>query len=90
MLSTLKGKKREHQSTLTGFNFIVKKSKIDTTDQVHTSNDNETASSDNATQPDSESDEPSSKTSEIPQDLSALGKPRRVPAKNCVSRENDG
>ena len=64
MLSTLKGKKREHQSTLTGF--IWEKSKIDTTDQVHTSNENKMASSDNLTQPDSESDAPSSKTSEIP------------------------
>ena len=64
MLSTLKGKKREHQSTLTGF--IGKESKIDTIDRVHTSNENETVSSDNSTQPDSESDAPSSKTSEIP------------------------
>ena len=60
----------------------MKKFKIDTTDQVNTSNENETTSSDNATQPNNESDEPSIKTSEIPQDLSALGKPRRVAAKN--------
>ena len=65
----------------------MKKSKIDTTDQVNTSNENETTSSDNATQPDNESDEPSIKTSEIPQDLSALGKPRRVPSKNYVFPE---
>ena len=84
-MSTLKSKKRQHQSKLTGF--IVKKFKIDTTDQVNTSNENETTSSDNATQPDNESDEPSIKTSEIPQDLSALGKPRRVPSKNYVFPE---